>query len=112
MHGPWLCSAWKAACAVQAEQQKRRMWALNQKRTQEDGPTLPDAPPYRRWFENVSGISPPPKNASDLKDSLERIRLSANWMTAINSPGEAAAIYEAVEAIALGLCLDGPGTCD
>lgn len=42
--------------------------------------------------------------ASDLKDSLERIRLSANWMTAINSPGEAAAIYEAVEAIALGLC--------
>ena len=42
--------------------------------------------------------------AADLLDSLERIRLSANWMTSINHPGEAAAIYEAVEAIGMELC--------
>ena len=42
--------------------------------------------------------------AADLKDGLERIRMSANWMTAINAPGEAAAIYEAVEAIGMDLC--------
>lgn len=42
--------------------------------------------------------------AAELKDGLERIRLSANWMTAINAPGEAANIYEAVEAIGMGLC--------
>ena len=39
--------------------------------------------------------------AADLLGGLERIRLSANWMTAINQPGEAAAIYEAVEAIGM-----------
>lgn len=44
--------------------------------------------------------------AADIVDRLEGIRLSANWMTAINAPGEAAAIYEAVEAIAMGLCPD------
>ena len=42
--------------------------------------------------------------AADLMGGLERVRLSANWMTAINAPGEAAAIYEAVEAIGMGLC--------
>ena len=41
--------------------------------------------------------------AADLQDGLERIRLSANWMSAINHPGEGAAIYEAVEAT-LNLC--------
>ncbi len=41
-----------------------------------------------------------------LVDGLKRIRLSANWMTSINSPGEAAAIYEAVHAIAMVLCPD------
>jgi len=43
---------------------------------------------------------------ADLIDRLQRVRLSANWMTAINAPGEAAAIYEAVEAIGMGLCPD------
>lgn len=42
--------------------------------------------------------------AADLVDRLQGIRLSANWMTAINAPGEAAAIYEAAEAIAMRLC--------
>jgi len=41
-----------------------------------------------------------------LTDGLKRIKLSANWMTSINSPGEAAAIYEAVHAIAMVLCPD------
>ncbi|KAI4253366.1 MAG: hypothetical protein LQ352_003722 [Teloschistes flavicans] len=36
--------------------------------------------------------------AADLLDGLERIRLSANWMSAINSPGEGSALYEGVEA--------------
>lgn len=40
-----------------------------------------------------------------LKDGLKRIKFSANWMTSINSPGEGAAIYEAVSAV-MGLCQD------
>ena len=42
--------------------------------------------------------------AADLMGGLERIRLSANWMVASSHPGEAAALYEAVEAIAMKLC--------
>ncbi|KAI9760643.1 MAG: tau 95 subunit of transcription factor TFIIIC [Chaenotheca gracillima] len=42
--------------------------------------------------------------AADVLGRLDRVRLSANWMSAINHPGEAAALYEAVEAIGLGLC--------
>ncbi|KAL8708913.1 MAG: hypothetical protein Q9220_006245 [cf. Caloplaca sp. 1 TL-2023] len=43
--------------------------------------------------------------AADLLDSLPRIRLSANWMSSINSPGEGAALYEGVQA-ASDMCLD------
>ncbi|KAL8724009.1 MAG: hypothetical protein Q9181_007028, partial [Wetmoreana brouardii] len=43
--------------------------------------------------------------AADLLDGLERVRLSANWMASVNSPGEGAALYEAVEA-AKDLCVD------
>ncbi|KAL8871240.1 MAG: hypothetical protein Q9174_002885, partial [Haloplaca sp. 1 TL-2023] len=43
--------------------------------------------------------------AADVMDGLERIRLSANWMSSINSPGEGAALYEGVEA-ARDLCVD------
>ncbi|MCJ1310466.1 hypothetical protein MMC25_004130 [Agyrium rufum] len=42
--------------------------------------------------------------AANVQGGLERIRLSANWMCASNHPGEAAAIYEAVEAIGMRLC--------
>jgi len=42
--------------------------------------------------------------AADLLDGLDRIRLSANWMAASSHPGEAAALYEAVEAIGMNLC--------
>ena len=37
---------------------------------------------------------------------LERVCLSANWMAAARHPGEAAALYEAVEAIGMELCPD------
>ena len=35
---------------------------------------------------------------------LPRVRLSANWMAAVNHPGEGAALYEAVQAIGMELC--------
>ncbi len=37
-------------------------------------------------------------------DSLGEIRLSANWMAAVNHPGEDAALFDAVKAIGLELC--------
>lgn len=48
--------------------------------------------------------------ASDILDSLGRVRLSANWMAATAHPGESVALYEAVEAATelchtLGLCI-------
>ena len=42
--------------------------------------------------------------AADIRDGLERITLSANWMAASNHPGEGAALFEAVEAIGMDLC--------
>lgn len=42
--------------------------------------------------------------AASLFDRLSRVRLSANWMSATSHPGEAAALYEAVEAIGMDLC--------
>lgn len=35
---------------------------------------------------------------------LARVKLSANWMAAVNHPGEGAALYEAVHAIGMDLC--------
>lgn len=42
--------------------------------------------------------------AASMFDRLSRVRLSANWMSASSHPGEGAALYEAVEAIGMGLC--------
>lgn len=42
--------------------------------------------------------------AANIAGDLDRVRLSANWMAASNHPGEGAALYEAVEAVALELC--------
>ncbi|KAF2456872.1 phosphoribosylformylglycinamidine synthase [Lineolata rhizophorae] len=42
--------------------------------------------------------------AASIPDRLDRVRLSANWMSASNHPGEGAALYEAVEAIGMDLC--------
>lgn len=38
------------------------------------------------------------------KGVLKRVALSANWMAAVNHPGEGAALYEAVHAIGMELC--------
>jgi phosphoribosylformylglycinamidine synthase len=37
-------------------------------------------------------------------ESLERVKLSANWMAAAGQPGEDAALYDTVRAVALDLC--------
>ena len=37
-------------------------------------------------------------------ESLSRVKLSANWMAAAGSPGEDAALFDTVEAVALDLC--------
>jgi phosphoribosylformylglycinamidine synthase len=42
--------------------------------------------------------------AADLLGGLERVKLSANWMAAVNHPGEGANLYEAVRAIGMELC--------
>jgi phosphoribosylformylglycinamidine synthase len=41
--------------------------------------------------------------AADIVD-LSRVRLSANWMSAPDQPGEGADLYEAVQAVGLDLC--------
>ena len=42
--------------------------------------------------------------AADLAGGLSRVCCSANWMVAASHPGEGAALYEAVEAVAVDLC--------
>ena len=42
--------------------------------------------------------------AADIQGGLDRVRLSANWMAAVNHEGEGAALYEAVEAIGMEMC--------
>lgn len=44
------------------------------------------------------------KGASDVRGDLRRVKLSANWMAAVNHPGEGAALFEAVKAIGMELC--------
>lgn len=44
------------------------------------------------------------KNDPNIRGDLRRVKLSANWMAAVNHPGEGAALYEAVQAIGLDLC--------
>ncbi|KAL2212228.1 phosphoribosylformylglycinamidine synthase [Sarocladium strictum] len=42
--------------------------------------------------------------AADFLGGLERIKLSANWMAAVNHPGEGAGLYQAVQALGMELC--------
>ncbi|KAF4585866.1 Phosphoribosylformylglycinamidine synthase [Ophiocordyceps camponoti-floridani] len=42
--------------------------------------------------------------AADIVGDLRRVKLSANWMAAVNHPGEGAALYEAVRAIGMQMC--------
>ena len=39
-------------------------------------------------------------------DNLGEVRLSANWMAAVNHPGEDAALFDAVKAVGMELCPD------
>ncbi len=47
----------------------------------------------------AADIKSGPKNGD-----LKRVKLSANWMAAVNHPGEGADLYEAVHAIGMELC--------
>lgn len=42
--------------------------------------------------------------AADVVEGMERIKLSANWMAAVNHPGEGAGLFKAVEALGMELC--------
>lgn len=42
--------------------------------------------------------------AADFLGGMDRIKLSANWMAAVNHPGEGAGLYQAVEALGMELC--------
>ena len=44
--------------------------------------------------------------AADIKSegNLKRVKLSANWMAAVNHPGEGAELFDAVQAIGMELC--------
>ena len=42
--------------------------------------------------------------AAHILGDLPRVKLSANWMAAVNHPGEGAALYEAVKAIGMEMC--------
>ena len=42
--------------------------------------------------------------AADFLGGLERIKLSANWMAAVNHPGEGAGLFKAVQALGMELC--------
>ncbi|ROW10818.1 hypothetical protein VPNG_05409 [Cytospora leucostoma] len=44
------------------------------------------------------------KGSADVRGDLRRVKLSANWMAAVNHPGEGAALFEAVKAIGMELC--------
>lgn len=44
------------------------------------------------------------KGDSNVRGDLRRVKLSANWMAAVNHPGEGAALFEAVQAIGMELC--------
>jgi phosphoribosylformylglycinamidine synthase len=44
------------------------------------------------------------KAASDHRGDLRRVKLSANWMAAVNHSAEGAELYEAVQAIGMDLC--------
>lgn len=44
------------------------------------------------------------KNQHDVRGDLRRVKLSANWMAAVNHPGQGSALFEAVKAIGMELC--------
>ena len=74
-HRRWLTGAAAPShiARVQAQQLSKQLWDVNRRRTQADGPSIPNRPPYRAWFTNESS-EPPPKSVSHLKRDLPRLR--------------------------------------
>ncbi|KAI0126261.1 CobB/CobQ-like glutamine amidotransferase domain-containing protein [Xylariales sp. AK1849] len=54
--------------------------------------------------ESLMNLGAADIKSGSMNGDLKRVKLSANWMAAVNHPGEGAALYEAVEAIGLELC--------
>lgn len=102
MVGPWQVPV--ADCAVTATS-----FSLGSKsRTGEamamgERPTLalisPAASARMAVAESLTNLG-----AADIIGGLERVKLSANWMAAVNHPGEGAGLYEAVQALGMELC--------
>lgn len=106
MVGPWQTPV--ADVAVTASS-----FSLNGMKTGEamamgEKPTLalisPAASARMAVAESLLNLGAADIMGGDHRGDLKRVKLSANWMAAVNHPGEGAALYEAVEAIGMELC--------
>jgi phosphoribosylformylglycinamidine synthase len=106
MVGPWQTPV--ADVAVTATS-----FNLNGSRTGEamamgEKPTLalisPAASARMAVAESLLNLGAADIKGGSQRGDLRRVKLSANWMAAVNHPGEGAALYEAVEAIGMELC--------
>jgi phosphoribosylformylglycinamidine synthase len=106
MVGPWQTPVADVAVTASA-------FSLNGMKTGEamamgEKPTLalisPAASARMAVAESLLNLGAADIMGGDHRGDLRRIKLSANWMAAVNHPGEGAALYEAVEAIGMELC--------
>lgn len=102
MVGPWQvpvadCAVTATSFSIDAAQRTGEAMAMGEK------PPLalisPAASARMAVVESLLNLG-----AADLFDGMERIKLSANWMAAVNHPGEGAGLFEAVKAIGMELC--------
>jgi phosphoribosylformylglycinamidine synthase len=54
--------------------------------------------------ESLMNLGAADIKSGSMNGDLKRVKLSANWMAAVNHPGEGAELYEAVHAIGVELC--------
>jgi phosphoribosylformylglycinamidine synthase len=54
--------------------------------------------------ESLMNLGAADIKSGSMNGDLKRVKLSANWMAAVNHPGEGADLYEAVQAIGVDLC--------
>ena len=106
MVGPWQTPV--ADVAVTASS-----FSLNGMKTGEamamgEKPTLalisPAASARMAVAESLLNLGAADIMGGNYRGDLKRVKLSANWMAAVNHPGEGAALYEAVQAIGMELC--------
>ncbi|KAK0641506.1 CobB/CobQ-like glutamine amidotransferase domain-containing protein [Cercophora newfieldiana] len=106
MAGPWQTPVADVAVTASA-------FSLNGMKTGEamamgEKPTLalinPAASARMAVAESLLNLGAADIMGGDHRGDLRRVKLSANWMAAVNHPGEGAALYEAVEAIGMELC--------